>query len=70
MSENKLKLKAMNYRKISAALLAFFIIVFPFRRAFLTDDQPGIMLIGSFILTVLGIVVFYILTMKPRSINQ
>lgn len=60
----------MNYRKISAALLAFFIIVFPFRRAFLTDDQPGIMLIGSFILTVLGIVVFYILTMKPRSINQ
>lgn len=60
----------MNYRKISAALLAFFIIVFPFRRAFLTNDQPGIMLIGSFILTVLGIVIFYILTTKPKALNH
>ncbi|MFM7080008.1 MAG: hypothetical protein ACKOYC_09515 [Bacteroidota bacterium] len=60
----------MNYKKISAAVLALLIIVFPFRRAFLTDDQPGIMMIGSFILTVLGIVVFYILTMKPKATSH
>ncbi|MFZ9941994.1 MAG: hypothetical protein ACO3O0_00140 [Bacteroidia bacterium] len=60
----------MNARRISAVLLAFFIILFPFRRAFLSHEEPGIMMIASFILTVVGIVVFYALTMKPRSTNQ
>jgi Flp pilus assembly protein TadB len=39
----------------------------PFRRAFLTHDNPGIIMIASFILTVLGIVVFYRLTMKKQT---
>ncbi|MFN5324163.1 MAG: hypothetical protein ACK5C5_04520 [Bacteroidota bacterium] len=60
----------MTYRRISAVLLAFFIIVFPFRRAFLSHEEPGIMMIASFIMTILGIVVFYMLTMKPKANNS
>ncbi|MFN5222947.1 MAG: hypothetical protein ACK5DJ_02075 [Bacteroidota bacterium] len=57
----------MNTRRIAAVLLALFVILVPFRRAFLTDDNPGIMMIASFIATVLGIVVFYKLTMKRQT---
>ncbi|MFM2190044.1 MAG: hypothetical protein RL491_430 [Bacteroidota bacterium] len=57
----------MNTRRIAAVLLALFIILVPFRRAFLTHDNPGIIMIASFILTVLGIVVFYRLTMKKQT---
>lgn len=60
----------MNTRRISAVLLAFFIILFPFRRAFLSHEEPGIMMIASFLLTVVGIVIFYALTMKSQSANQ
>ncbi|MGR6087907.1 MAG: hypothetical protein ACU4F9_07020 [Arcticibacter sp.] len=57
----------MNTRRIAAVLLALFIILVPFRRAFLTHDNPGIIMIASFILTVLGIVVFYRLTMNKQT---
>lgn len=57
----------MNTRRISAVLLALFIILVPFRKAFLTHDNPGIIMIASFIATVLGIVVFYKLTMKKQT---
>jgi fatty-acid desaturase len=57
----------MNARRISAVLLAIFIILFPFRRAFLSHEEPGIMMIASFILTVIGIVIFYALTASPKS---
>ncbi|MFM7822160.1 MAG: hypothetical protein ACKPB3_00120 [Bacteroidota bacterium] len=57
----------MNTRRIAAVLIALFIILVPFKKAFLTDDNPGIMMIASFIATVLGIVVFYRLTMKSQT---
>jgi hypothetical protein len=54
-------------KKIIAAVLAIFIIAFPFRRAFLSDEAPGIMMMFSFLLTVAGIIFFYYLTLEKSK---
>lgn len=54
-------------KKIIAAVLAIFIIAFPFRRAFLSDEAPGIMMMFSFMLTVAGIIFFYYLTLEKSK---
>ena len=60
----------MSTRKILAWVVALLVIVFPFRRAFLSDQGPGIMTMASFIVTLMGIVVFYMLTMNPKTKEQ
>lgn len=52
-------------KKILAFLIATLVIIFPFRRAFLSDQDPGLMMMLSFLLTVAGIIVFYYLTLQP-----
>ncbi len=54
-------------KKILALVIALLVIIFPFQRAFLSDEQPGLMMMLSFILTLVGIGVFYYLTMKPTK---
>lgn len=56
-------------RKIAAIVVALLVIVFPFRKAFLSHDDPGLMMMISFILTLAGIVLFYFLTLQPNK-NQ
>ena len=56
-------------RKIAATIIALLIIAFPFRRAFLSDEQPGIMMMASFVITVIGIIIFYYLTIRPSEKN-
>jgi len=45
-------------KKIAAWVIALLIIAFPFRRAFLSEQDPGLMMMGSFIVTLIGIGVF------------
>lgn len=54
-------------KKIAAWVIALLVIVFPFRRAFLSDEEPGFMMILSFIITLIGIAVFYYLTMEKHG---
>ncbi len=56
-------------RKVIAFVIALLVILFPFRRAFLSDELPGIMMMLSFIATVAGIIAFYYLT-ESSSKNQ
>lgn len=51
-------------KKIIAFLIAAIVIIFPFRRAFLSDEQPGLMMMLSFVLTLIGIGLFYYLTLQ------
>lgn len=48
-------------KKIAAWVIALLVIAFPFRRAFLSDQESGIMMMVSFMVTIIGIVVFYYL---------
>ncbi|HMT28448.1 MAG TPA: hypothetical protein PKD91_04130 [Bacteroidia bacterium] len=57
-------------KKILAFIIAILVIVFPFRRAFLSDEEPGIMMMISFVLTVVGIGVFYYLTLQDTKQNH
>lgn len=57
-------------KKIAAFIIALLIIIFPFRRAFLSDKEPGLMMMVSFLVTIVGIVVFYILTMNNENDHQ
>lgn len=52
-------------KKILAFIVALIVIIFPFRRAFLSDAEPGLMMMVSFLLTLLGIGIFYYLTIQP-----
>jgi hypothetical protein len=54
-------------KKILAFVIAALVVVFPFRRAFLSDEEPGLMMMVSFVLTLLGIGIFYYLTMQPSK---
>lgn len=54
-------------KKILAFVVAVLVVVFPFRRAFLSDEEPGLMMMVSFVLTLLGIGIFYYLTMQPSK---
>jgi purine-cytosine permease-like protein len=54
-------------KKIAALIVALLVIVFPFRRAFLSDQEPGLMMMLSFIITLAGIVVFYYLTITKHE---
>ena len=54
-------------KKIIAFLIALVVVIFPFRRAFLSDEEPGIMMMISFVLTLIGIGIFYYLTMQPSK---
>jgi len=54
-------------RKLIALLIALLVIAFPFRWAFLDYQKPGITMILSFVLTLVGIIAFYYLTMDRKS---
>lgn len=56
-------------KKIAAFLIAVFIIAFPFRKAFLSHEEPGIMMMLSFLLTLVGIFAFYYLTIQDPKEN-
>ena len=57
-------------KKIAAFVIALLVIIFPFRRAFLSDQEPGLMMMVSFLITIVGIVVFYILTLNHENDHQ
>ncbi len=57
-------------KKILAFLVAALVIIFPFRKAFLSDEDPGLMMMFSFLLTVIGIIAFYYLTLQPVNKHQ
>ncbi len=54
-------------KKILAAVVALLVIVFPFRRAFLSSNQPDLMMMLSFLLTLIGVGVFYYLTLHSSK---
>jgi ABC-type transport system involved in cytochrome c biogenesis permease subunit len=55
-------------KKIAAWVIALLIIAFPFRRAFLSDQEPGIMMMASFVITIIGIIVFaYLIADRQRE---
>ena len=54
-------------KKIAAFIAALLVVVFPFRKAFLTSEEPGFMMMLSFVLTLVGIFVFYYLTIQPTK---
>jgi purine-cytosine permease-like protein len=54
--------------KIAAVIVALLVIAFPFRRAFLSDEQPGIMMMFSFVITLAGIMIFtYLISHRSKS---
>ncbi len=53
--------------KITATIVAIVVIAFPFRRAFLSHEQPGFMMMLSFVLTLAGIGIFYYLINQPSK---
>jgi hypothetical protein len=54
-------------KKIAAVIVAILVIVFPFRKAFLSSEEPGFMMMLSFLITLAGIFLFYYLTIQPRK---
>jgi len=55
-------------KKIAAWVIALLVIAFPFRRAFLSDQEPGIMMMASFVITIIGIIVFaYLIADRQRE---
>ncbi len=54
-------------KKIAAFIVALLVVVFPFRKAFLTSEELGFMMMLSFVLTLVGIFVFYYLTIQPTK---
>jgi hypothetical protein len=54
-------------KKIAAFIIALLVIVFPFRIAFLSSEESGFMTMLSFILSLVGIFVFYYLTIQPTK---
>lgn len=57
-------------KKIAAWVIALVIIAFPFRRAFLSDQEPGLMMMASFILTLIGIGVFtYLIASTSKTVT-
>jgi glucan phosphoethanolaminetransferase (alkaline phosphatase superfamily) len=54
-------------KKIAAWVIALLVVIFPFRRAFLSSEAPGLMMMFSFLITLVGIVVFYYLTLQPTK---
>jgi len=46
------------------------IIVFPFRRAFLSDHEPGLMMMASFVVTLIGIGVFTYLIASSNKAEE
>jgi hypothetical protein len=57
-------MKSTTKRTIAAILVAALIIIFPFRTAFIESGEPGIKALLSFLFTLVGVFVFYYLTMK------
>jgi fatty-acid desaturase len=51
----------MMSRKITAWVIILLVIIFPFRKAFLSGETPGIMMMLSFVVTLVGIGIFYYL---------
>lgn len=54
-------------KKLAAWIIALVVIAFPFRRAFLSDQEPGLMMMASFILTLIGIGVFTYLIVSSNK---
>lgn len=54
-------------KKIAAWVIALLVIAFPFRRAFLSDEEPGLMMMASFVLTLIGIGVFTYLIVSSNK---
>ena len=57
-------------KKIAAWVIALLIIAFPFRRAFLSEQDPGLMMMGSFIVTLIGIGVFTYLIASSNKAEE
>jgi hypothetical protein len=53
-----------------AWVIALLVIAFPFRRAFLSDEPPNIMMMLSFVVVLIGIGVFYYLNIEPDDENS
>ena len=53
--------KIMMRRKITAWVIILLVIIFPFRKAFLSGETPGIMMMLAFVVTLAGIGIFYYL---------
>lgn len=54
-------------KKAIAWIIALLVIVGPFRWAFLDYKEPGITMMLSFIGTLVGILLFYYLTLSPKQ---
>jgi len=54
-------------RKLIAWAIALLIIAFPFRRAFLSEETPNIMMMLSFVVVLIGIGIFYYLNIEPKN---
>jgi hypothetical protein len=48
-------------KKITAWVIMLLVIMFPFRRAFLSEEPPGIMMMLAFMVFLVGLGVFYYL---------
>jgi purine-cytosine permease-like protein len=58
-------------KKIAAWVIALLVIAFPFRRAFLSDQEPGIMMMASFVITIIGIIVFaYLIADRQKETSH
>ena len=57
----------MMNKKLLAWVIAIIVVVFPFRKAFLSDAPPCIMMILSFLAVVAGIIAFYYLTLEKHQ---
>jgi hypothetical protein len=57
-------------KKIAAFVIAILVIAFPFRIAFLSNNEPGIMMMFSFLITLAGIIGFYYLTMEQGKKSE
>lgn len=48
-------------KKITAWVIMLLVIMFPFKRAFLSEEPPGIMMMLAFVVFLVGIGIFYYL---------
>ena len=54
-------------RKIIAWVIALIIVAFPFRRAFLSNEPPNVMMMLSFLAVIIGAGLFYYLNLEESE---
>jgi fatty-acid desaturase len=54
-------------KKIAAWVVLLLVIIFPFPKAFLSSETPGMMMVVAFMITVIGVGIFYYLISSPKS---